>query len=77
MKIITETSPHFRYLEPAPLNCKLILLTWDNQTVVGPWKGPALDGVPAAPGQRPRGTYKAWSYLLDRDKEIEQRLGWL
>ncbi len=77
MKLISEDSPRWRYTEPAPLNVKLVLLTFDNQLVTGPWKGPALDGRPAAPGERPPGTYKAWHFPCARDKEVERLLGWL
>lgn len=77
MKIFSEESPRFRYSEPAPLNTKLLLLTHDNTCVVGVWKGPQLDGVPAAPGTRPRGSFKAWAGLPERDKGVEKILGWL
>lgn len=77
MKLISEEKPYWRYTEPAPLNTKLVLLTFDNQMVVGVWKGPPLSGMPAAPGERPRGTFKAWHYPVSRDKEVEKHLGWL
>ena len=77
MKILSEDTPHFRYTEPAPLNTKLLLLTHDNQCIVGVWNGPALDGQPAAPGQRPAGSFKAWAGLPSRQKEVERQLGWL
>jgi hypothetical protein len=77
MKILTEENPNWRYTTPAPLNTKLLLLTHDNQCVVGVWKGRPLDGQPAAPGERPDQMYKAWAGLLPRNKEIEKTLGWL
>jgi hypothetical protein len=77
MKVFSETAPRFRYTEPAPLNTKLLLLTHDNQCVVGVWKGPALDGQPAPAGTRPPGSFKAWAGLPERNKEVEQTLGWL
>lgn len=77
MKIYSEAVPAWRYSEAAPLNTKILLLTHDNQCVVGVWKGPQLDGTPAAPGQRPRGSFKAWAGLPERDKGVERTLGWL
>lgn len=77
MKVFSEKHPRFRYTEPAPLNTKIQLLTFDNQCVVGVWKGPPLDGVPATPGTRPVGSFKAWAGLPERDKEVERQLGWL
>lgn len=77
MKVFSETTPRFRYTEPAPLNTKLLLLTHDNMCVVGVWKGPALSGRPVAPGERPSSSFKAWAGLPERDKEVERQLGWL
>ena len=77
MKVFSEKAPYFRYTEPAPLNTKIQLLTHDNQCVVGVWKGPPLDGRPAAPGERPPGSFKAWAGLPERNKEVERQLGWL
>lgn len=76
MKIVSEAAPYWRYTEPAPLNSKILLLTHDNQCVVGVWKGPPLDGMPAPAGERPQGSYKAWAGLPERNKATESMLGW-
>lgn len=77
MKHASEKSPYWRYTEPAPLNTKLLLLTCQNQCVVGVWTGPTLPLPAPEPGQRPAGRYKAWAKLIDRDHELERQLGWL
>ncbi len=69
MKLQSESTPYWRYREAAPLNTKLMLLTHSNQFIVGVWKGPT--------DPTENGTFKAWSYLLDRDKEVERVLGYL
>lgn len=71
MRHFAEAAPRWRYLdtEQPPLNVKLKLLTWDNQEVVGVWKG--------APLAHKDAQYKAWSGLLKRDKDLERRLGYL
>lgn len=69
MRHFDEASPRWRYLptEQPPLNTKIALLTKDNQQVVGVWKGAPL-------GENT--TYKAWSGLLKRDKDLEQKMGY-
>ncbi len=66
MKTLTAPNCNFDYLNPAPLNTNLVLLTHDNKVVTGPWKGPAL---PARNGQ-----YKAWAGQPARDKLLESQL---
>lgn len=67
MQIFAEDKPHFRYTEAPPLNHKLLLLTKDNVLVVGAWKGGPI-------GENR--TYKAWSGLPKRNKELESQLGY-
>lgn len=68
MRHFDEDAPRWRYLdtEQPPLNTKIVLLTKDNQQITGVWKGAPL-------GQNK--TYKAWSGLLRRDKDLERKMG--
>lgn len=76
MKHFSEEFPNWHYTEPAPLNTKILLLTPDNQCVVGVWKGPQLGGPAPAPGEAPQGKFKAWAGMPKRDKNVESALGW-
>jgi hypothetical protein len=69
MQVFAEAVPRWRYLntEQPPLNTKLLLLTKDNMLVTGAWKGGPLSE---------NKTYKAWSGLPDRNKELEKLLGY-
>ena len=67
MKIAVNPEVKWEYVKPAPLNTKMLLLTKDNQCVVGPWKGEPL------PGNK---TYKGWCGLPDRDQQLETALGY-
>jgi hypothetical protein len=44
------------------------MLSKDNQCLVGPWKGEPI-------GQNK--TFKAWQGLPDRNKAVEQTLGYI
>lgn len=68
MQIHVNKDCVFDYVNPPPLNHKLLLLTKDNVMVVGAWKG-------GPPGDNK--TYKAWCGLPDRDKVAERALGYL
>ena len=70
MKHFDEDVPHLRYLpeDQPPLNTKIMLLTKDNQLVIGVWKGAPL-------GENK--TYKAWSGLPRRDKDLERQMGYI
>lgn len=57
----------FDYINPAPLNQRLLLLTKDFQVETGAWKGPALPGV--------NKTYIGWHGMPARDKALERELG--
>lgn len=68
MKTLTNDGQPWEYIKPAPLNTKMLLLTKDNQCVVGVWKGEPM----------PRNkTYKAWQGMPPRQRDIEQQLGYL
>jgi len=68
MKVHVNKASTWDYLNPPPLNTKLLLLTKDNQCVVGAWKGEAIGY---------NRTYKAWQGLPDRDQARERELGYL
>lgn len=67
MQVFVNKGTKFNYVDMPPLNHKLLLLTKDNVMVVGCWKGPV-------PGENK--TFKAWSGLPDRDKELETQMGY-
>ena len=67
MQVQVNKDVAWEYIQPAPLNKKLLLLTKDNQCVVGVFKGEPL------PDNR---TYKAWQGLPDRNRETELALGY-
>lgn len=67
MKICVNKECVWDYSNPPPLNTKILLLTKDNQTLVGPWKGEPI-GL--------NKTFKAWKGLPDRDKTVETALGY-
>lgn len=68
MKVCVSKLVPWDYVNPAPLNQKMLLLTKDNQCVIGPWKGDPIGN---------NKTYKAWCGMPDRDKEVERTLGYL
>jgi hypothetical protein len=68
MQPFVNTEIMWEYEKPVPLNRKLLLLTKDNQCVVGAFKGPQL------PDNK---TYKAWFGLPDRNQELERQLGYI
>jgi len=68
MKVHTDLASVWEYLQQPPKNVRLLLLTKDNRTEVGPWKGEPLGS---------NRTYKAWCGLPARDDEIEIELGYL
>ena len=69
MKTCVDRTTPFEYIKPAPLNQTMQLLTMANKHVVGVWKGPAIGEA--------NQQYKAWRGLPDRDKDLEQKLGYL
>lgn len=67
MKTLTNEESKWEYNKQPPLNTKILLLTKDNQCLVGPWRGgPIGDNK----------TYKAWLGLPSRDKLTETVLGY-
>jgi hypothetical protein len=52
----------WEYLLPAPRGVKITLLTIGNMQVTGVWQA---------------GMYKAWCLLIERDKELERKLGYI
>jgi hypothetical protein len=68
MKTYVNKNCPWEYFEQPPLNTKILLLTKDNQCVVGVFKGEPL------PDNR---TYKAWQGLPDRCQAFERHLGYL
>lgn len=68
MRICVNKDSVWEYVKPAPLNQKILLLTKDNQCLVGVWRG--------APVGENR-TYKAWLGLPDRDQALEKVMGYL
>lgn len=67
MQIHVHPGLVFDYVNPPPLNQRLILLTKDHRYEFGPWKG-------EAPGLNK--TYLGWHGMPDRDKETERQLGY-
>lgn len=67
MRICVDQASTWEYIQPAPLNMKIQMLTKDNQCVVGVWKGEPM------PNNR---TYKAWKGLPNRDQALERQLGY-
>jgi hypothetical protein len=68
MKICVNKDTIFEYVKQPPLNQQIIMLTKDNKAVFGAWKGLPL-------GENK--TYKAWTGLPDRDKDLERKLGYM
>ena len=68
MRICVDQDSTWEYNKPAPLNQKLMLLTKDNQAVIGVFRGEQL------PNNR---TYKAWKGLPNRDQDLERKLGYM
>lgn len=68
MRVHVNKACPWDYVNPPPLNTKLLLLTKDNQCVVGPWKGDPIGS---------NKTYKAWQGCPDRDQELERQLGYM
>lgn len=67
MQTHVHTGLVFDYINPAPLNQQLILLTKDYRVEFGAWKGPALPDN--------NKTYIGWHGLPARDKALERELG--
>lgn len=67
MRIHVNPDSVWEYNKQPPLNTKILMLTKDNQCVVGVWKGEPIGS---------NKTYKGWSGLPDRDKDLEQKLGY-
>lgn len=68
MRIHVNQDCQWNYTQPPPLNAKLLLLTKDNQCVIGPWKGEPLGS---------NKTYKAWQGLPNRDQDLERKMGYM